>query len=142
MDIVGMLNSPRYDDILLKEAGVQLDRALFPLLVRIDRLGPISVAALADHAGRHPSTVSRQVAKLEALGFVERVGLDEDQRVRATRITTAGRTTAQALAAARSRLFERLLGAWSEADRRDLARLNNALAASMRQLSQNSGGRS
>ena len=30
MDLVGRLNSPRQDEVLLKAAGVHLDRALFP----------------------------------------------------------------------------------------------------------------
>ena len=39
IDLVGALNSPRQDEVLLREAGVTLDRALFPLLVRIARAG-------------------------------------------------------------------------------------------------------
>jgi hypothetical protein len=46
IDLVGMLNSPRQDDILLKEAGVSLDRALFPLLVRIGAFVSLNVADL------------------------------------------------------------------------------------------------
>ena len=102
MDIVGMLNSPRYDDILLDEAGVSLDRALFPLLVRIDALGPISIAELADQVGRDHSTVSRQVAKLETLGFVARQTRADDQRIRAASITRKGKEVARTLAAART----------------------------------------
>src|ERR1700743_2186567 len=98
MDIVGMLNSPRYDDVLLGEAGVSLDRALFPLLVRIDALGPISIVDLADHVGRDHSTVSRQVAKLQGSGLVARPVNREDQRVRAVSITAQGRKVARTLA--------------------------------------------
>jgi DNA-binding MarR family transcriptional regulator len=134
MDIVGMLNSPRYDDILLDEAGVSLDRALFPLLVRIDSLGPIGIAELADQVGRDHSTVSRQVAKLEALGFVARQMRADDQRIRAAAITRKGKDVARTLAAARDRLVRRVLEGWSDADRRALTRLNSKLAESMRRL--------
>lgn len=134
MTIVGMLNSPRYDDILLREAGVSLDRALFPLLVRIDVLGPISVADLADQAGRDHSTVSRQVAKLQALGLVARQTPAGDQRVRAACITPQGREVARTLAAARERVFRRMLRDWTEADRRALARLADRLAEDMTRL--------
>ena len=40
IDLVGFMNSPR-DTALLQEAGVSLDRALFPLLMGIQRHGPI-----------------------------------------------------------------------------------------------------
>ena len=36
IDLVGFLSSPRRDGALLREARVSLDRALFPLLVRLD----------------------------------------------------------------------------------------------------------
>jgi DNA-binding MarR family transcriptional regulator len=134
MDIVGMLNSLRFDDILLDEAGISLDRALFPLLVRIDSLGPISIAELADQVGRDHSTVSRQVAKLQALGFVARETRHADQRVRAASITPQGRKVARTLAAARERLFRRVLTGWTDADQRALTRLNGKLAESMRRV--------
>jgi len=84
LDLIGFFNSPRQDDALLKAASVQLDRALFPLLLRIGTMGPLNVAELAELVGRDPSTVSRQVAKLEGWRLVERVG-GEDRRTRAAR---------------------------------------------------------
>src|ERR1700742_1356940 len=71
-DLVGLLNRSGPDEALMRAAGVSLDQALFPLLVRIERKGPIGVVELAARAVRDYSTVSRQVAKLEALGLVER----------------------------------------------------------------------
>jgi len=136
MDIVGMFNSPRFDDILLNEAGVSLDRALFPLLVRIDVLRPISVVELADQVGRDHSTVSRQVAKLQALGFVARAARPGDQRVRAASITPQGKDIARTIAAARERLFRRVMEGWSEEDQHALARLNSRLAESMNRVAQ------
>jgi DNA-binding MarR family transcriptional regulator len=140
LDVVGMINSPRYDDILLSEAGISLDRALFPLLVRIDSLGPISIVELADHAGRDHSTVSRQVAKLQDLGLATRETRLADQRVRATSITPEGRNVARALAAARERLFRRILAEWTAKDQAALARLNNKLAESMKRFGQKYAG--
>jgi DNA-binding MarR family transcriptional regulator len=134
MAIVGMLNSPRYDDILLREAGTALDRALFPLLVRIDAQGPIGVVELADLVGRDHSTVSRQVAKLEALGLVSRQTSAQDQRVRAASITSEGRRIAAQLAAARDRLVDQLLEGWPPEEVAALARLNRKLADSMAAL--------
>ena len=74
LDIVGAMNRPQRDEALIKEAGIPLDRALFPLLVSVERFGPIGVVELADRVGRDYTTVSRQVAKLESLGLVARHG--------------------------------------------------------------------
>lgn len=132
MDLVGMLNSPRQDDILLREAGVLLDRALFPLLVRIGASNSLNVAALAEQVGRDQSTVSRQTAKLERLGLIKRRAGKADQRAREAVITVEGRRLVQAITKARRRLFDKLLGEWSVADVQALARLNRRLAEAMR----------
>ena len=72
LDLLGFLNSPQRDDALLREAGVDLDRALFPLLVILGVRGALGVAELADQVGRDHTTVSRQLAKLESLDLVAR----------------------------------------------------------------------
>ncbi|PIC01644.1 MarR family winged helix-turn-helix transcriptional regulator [Caulobacter sp. X] len=123
MDLAGFLNRPQADDMLIREAGITLDRALFPLLVRIERKGPIGVVELADLAGRDHSVVSRQVAKLESLGLVERRPGATDKRVREAAVTDKGRELTDALDAARQRLAGPMLETWSAQDRKDLARL-------------------
>jgi DNA-binding MarR family transcriptional regulator len=127
-----MLNSPRQDNLLLEEAGVTLDRALFPLLVRIGAAAALNVGMLADQVGRDQSTVSRQTAKLEALGLIRRCAGKSDQRAREAVITADGRRLVQSITNARRRLLERLLGTWSIADVQALARLNRRLADAMR----------
>ena len=72
VEIVGVMNRPQRDEAMVREAGISLDRALFPLLVLVERLGPIGVVELADRVGRDYTTVSRQVAKLESLGLIDR----------------------------------------------------------------------
>src|SRR5260221_10617668 len=86
----GYMNRPDLDAAFLAQAGVKLDRALFPLLTRIGLFGPIGVVELANLIGRNHSTVSRQAAKLESLGLVERRVEDGDQRVRRLQPTDAG----------------------------------------------------
>jgi DNA-binding MarR family transcriptional regulator len=132
IDLVGMLNSPRQDEILLKESGVGLDRALFPLLVRIGMAPSLNVGALAEQVGRDQSTVSRQTARLEALGFIKRRAGQADQRAREAVITPAGRRLVQSIAIGRRRLLDRLLADWSAADVQALARLNRRLADCMK----------
>jgi len=134
IDLIGFLNSPQRDDVLLREAGVALDRALFPLLVRLGRSGPLSVAALADQAGRDHTTISRQLSKLERLGLVSRQGGGGDRRVRTASLTGAGEAVVQAIAAARRRLLSRALGDWSEADLAALATLNARFVAALQAM--------
>jgi DNA-binding MarR family transcriptional regulator len=124
IELMGFLNSPQRDDVLLREAGVALDRALFPLLVRLGLTGPLSVAGLADQVGRDHTTISRQLAKLESLGLIVREGGDNDRRVRTARLAPSGDQIVQAITAARRRLLSRVLADWSEVDLASLANLN------------------
>jgi DNA-binding MarR family transcriptional regulator len=116
IDVVDEMNRPRRDDRLLQEAAIPLDRALFPLLVRIDRFGPIGVVDLADRVGRDHTTVSRQIAKLEALNLVERSASATDRRVRMSVITADGGAMIAALNAARERIANRVLSGWTDAE--------------------------
>ena len=139
IDLVGFLNRPQRDDILLREASVTLDRALFPLLVRLGASGALAVVELADLVGRDHSTVSRQIAKLEALGLVVRAARHEDQRIRAAQITREGEKVVRALTAARQRLFDRLFATWSLRDREAVGRLIRRLADTMHQAADKAG---
>lgn len=130
-ELVGVMNSPRQDAVLLREAGVALDRALFPLLVRVGAAGSVGVVDLADHVGRDHSTVSRQLATLEESGLVARQAAARDARIREARITPAGREIVAAITTARRRALGALLADWSEGECRTLARLNRKLAEAM-----------
>jgi len=132
LDLIGCLNSPRQDDVLLREAGVLLDRALFPLLVRLSAAPSISVATLAEQVGRDPSTVSRQLAKLEQLGLAKKPASRDDLRVRKAAITKAGLHTVAAISAARRKLLRELLNDWSPEEREVFPRLVQRLADSMK----------
>jgi DNA-binding MarR family transcriptional regulator len=123
LDLVGLFNQPQRDAALIKEAGVDIDRALFPLLVRIERRGPLGIVELAGLVGRDYTTVSRQVAKLEKLGLVTRQTGTHDRRVSDLAVTEAGRAMNLAFDAARERLMWPLLAEWSADDRSDLTRL-------------------
>ena len=102
---------------------MSLDRALFPLLVRITRRGPLGVGELADLVGRDYTTVSRQVAKLENLGLITRQSGKTDRRVTEAVVTENGQAVSELFDAARERLAQRALADWSEQDLKDLTRL-------------------
>ncbi len=116
ISVVSVLNRPDVDERLVHEAGIALDRALFPLLVMIERLGPIGIVDLAGRAGRDYTTVSRQAAKLESLGLVQRQASETDARVRAATVTPKGKAMTDALDAARERMARKLFAEWNEAD--------------------------
>lgn len=128
VDLIGFLNSPQRDDALLREAGVSLDRALFPLLVALGARGALGVAELGDAVGRDHTTISRQLAKLESLTLILRCDSAADRRKRAAQLTEGGRKIVRAITHARHRLLSRALAEWSEADKTALADLNRRFA--------------
>jgi DNA-binding MarR family transcriptional regulator len=131
IDLIGFLNSPQRDDALLREAGVGLDRALLALLVALDARGPLSVAELAGLVGRDHTTVSRQLAKAENIGLIERCQNPTDGRSRTAQVTDDGTQAAGAITAARRRLLSKALAGWSEADRKTLADMTRRFADSL-----------
>lgn len=135
VDLIALMNKPQRDQALLAEAGIPLDRALFPLLVGIERYGPIGVVELAERTGRDYTTVSRQVAKLESLGLIERRPSPADRRVHEAVITDQGRQMTDALDAARQRIAAPILAKWSEEDFNNLVRLMRRLVDDMMESS-------
>ena len=128
LDLTGVINRPQPDAALIEMAGVALDRALFPLLARVERRGPLGIKELAELCGRDYTTVSRQVARLEELGLVARQVNTVDARVKEAVITDAGRTMTQALDGAREKLITALLADRSAEDVATLSGLLRRLA--------------
>ena len=136
IDIASALNRPENDAAMLERAGLSLERALFPLLVLVERLGPIGVVDLAGRVGRDHTTVSRQVARLEELGLVERRAGQADRRVREAVITPRGKTATDAVDAARGRMALQLFGDWSQHDFDELVRLMRKFADGMGEVTE------
>ncbi|MBB2162424.1 winged helix-turn-helix transcriptional regulator [Gluconacetobacter sacchari] len=134
IEIVGVMNRPERDEAMLKAAGLTLERALFPLLVLVERLGPIGVVDLAGRVGRDHTTVSRQIARLAELGLVTRHGSAADRRVREATITPQGRNATDAVDRARAAMAVSLFRDWSESDFDQLVRLVGMLAEGMANL--------
>jgi DNA-binding MarR family transcriptional regulator len=128
LDIVSLINRPRLDEVLIQEAAIPLERALFPLLVVIDKFGPIGVVDLAGRVGRDYTTVSRQIAKLESLDLVERKAGATDRRIRETEISPKGKAMTRAVDAARERLGRRVFETWDPRDFDELVRLMRKFA--------------
>ena len=127
LDIVSVMNRPQRDEALIKAAGIPLDRALFPLLVVIERFGPIGVVELADRVGRDYTTVSRQVARLESLGLARRRA-GADRRVREALVTAKGKAMTDRLDAARERIGRAIFKTWERSEIDELVRLMRKFA--------------
>jgi DNA-binding MarR family transcriptional regulator len=132
LDIVSAMNRPQRDEALIKRAGIALDRALFPLLVGIERFGPIGVVELADRVGRDYTTVSRQVAKLESQALVQRQGSAADGRVREAVISPKGKAMTNRVDAAREKIGRAIFETWDSRDIDELVRLMRKFADALR----------
>ncbi|WP_218187293.1 MarR family winged helix-turn-helix transcriptional regulator [Pseudomonas sp. CHM02] len=127
------MNRPQRDEAMVREAGISLDRALFPLLVLVERLGPIGVVELADRVGRDYTTVSRQVAKLESQGLVSRQASALDRRVRESVITEKGKAMTDRVDDARERMGVSIFSTWDEGDFDNLVRLMRKFAEDIKE---------
>jgi DNA-binding MarR family transcriptional regulator len=123
LDLEGVINRPQPDAAAIGVAGVDLDRALYPLLVRIARRGRLGIVELSELNGRNYTTISRQVSKLEALGLVVRCENPHDNRVRAVEASERGREMTRRLDDARQKIAEKLLNHWDPDDVHTLSRL-------------------
>jgi DNA-binding MarR family transcriptional regulator len=131
IEIASLMNRPQRDEQMVREAGIALDRALFPLLVGIERLGPIGIVELADRAGRDYTTVSRQVAKLESLGLAERRQSAVDRRVTEVAVTAKGEAMTDKIDAARERMARAVFANWDPHEVDELVRLMRKFADAM-----------
>ena len=109
-----------------------LDRSAYLLLDAIAAHNPVALGTLAEHFQLDSSTISRQVAVLEARGLVGRRADEDDGRMFRLAITDTGLAQLSSARQARHDLFADLLASWSEEDRRALGkalvRFNNAIA--------------
>jgi DNA-binding MarR family transcriptional regulator len=128
LDIMSAMNRPQRDEYLVRAAGISLERALFPLLVGVERLSPIGLVDLAQRAGRDYTTVSRQVSKLEQLGLVTREANTVDRRVRKVAITPRGKAMTDRVDAARERIGRATFASWEPQDVEALMRLMRKFA--------------
>ena len=131
LKITGLMNRPDIDARFLEQTGLKLDRALFPLLARIGVEGPIGAVELAAVVGRDHSTVSRQLAKLEELGLLERSPSAADGRVRLLKPSATGKRMLAEFSRTRRKLLEDLFRDWNAHERAQLLRLLKDMSASI-----------
>lgn len=108
-----------------------LDTASYALLVHLYETGPVRAAEIVERTGLDKSTVSRQIARLEELGLLERAVDSADGRARIVRLTDTGHDRLAAVRADRRKLLRERLQQWSTQDMQTfsalLERLNEVL---------------
>jgi DNA-binding MarR family transcriptional regulator len=109
------------------EAEVSLPQ--LRVLVILASQGPRSLNAMAHTLGIHPSNVTRACDRLVAAGLVRRDGDPTDRRLLALRLTAAGTELIEKVMRHRRAQVEQLLTAVPAGQRRSLARVLGALAA-------------
>ena len=110
---------------------LRVDRAGYLALRTLEGLGPSSVNALAQALHLDASTVTRQVAALEAGGFVGRHADPDDRRSSTIALTTEGRRTMREVEKVRRSVIETLLRDWGDAEISDLGRVMTKLNLSL-----------
>jgi DNA-binding MarR family transcriptional regulator len=113
--------------------GLDLDRAAYVLLGRIAGDGPARLSTLADDVRLDLSTISRQVAALEAAGLVTRTTDSSDRRAWLIKATDAGYQTFVRNREVWLATMRDLLADWTDEERAEFARLfirlNDAITA-------------
>lgn len=107
-----------------------MERAHYLLLLDLQEQARSS-GELATRLGLDHSTVTRQLAAIEALGYAARRPNPDDRRSTLIEMTALGRRTCQTMQAQRLDRLDDLLSAWTEEDcsrfTEDVRRLNKAL---------------
>ena len=109
--------------------GGRLDAAAVPTLAALSDGGPLRASALAEATLSDPSSVSRQIAHLVDLGYVQRRPDPEDRRACLLVITAEGSAALDERRRARDERLAQITASWSERDRRRVAELLERLAA-------------
>lgn len=105
-----------------RKRGYPMERAHYLLLGRLEEGGK-STGEIAEALGLDHSTVVRQVAAVEELGFATREPNPKDRRSVLVSLTPAGAESVAAMREARQKRLGRVLAAWSEEDQHTLAML-------------------
>jgi len=110
---------------------LHIDRAGYLALRTIEDLGPLSTKALATALNLDASTVTRQIAALEAGGFVARRPDPNDRRSSTILLTAEGRQMMGGVEQERRQGIEAVVDTWDDGEREVLGRVLHKLNVSL-----------
>jgi DNA-binding MarR family transcriptional regulator len=132
VSVARAMTQVRVHDTLCRQAGVDVDRLGAAVLFKlVSEGGDVRVTELAERLGIDAPAVTRKVQQLERVGLVSRHSDPADARASRLDVTAAGRRTIERLQRAQAEWMGELLADWSGADRAELARLLQQLAATI-----------
>lgn len=106
----------RFSSRYAPQPGEGLERAAYRLLAALVVEGPRRSGALAALVHSDPSTVSRQVAALVRVGYVERVADPEDGRATLVAATPVGRAVFERHRRKRTEYLAAITAGWTTGD--------------------------
>ena len=126
-----------------RDVHPDLEPAAYELIALIAATPVVRASDLAAHIGVGRGTMSRQLSRLESLGFISRRPDPEDFRGQLLTLTDGGRERLESAQAARRTYLRGALSDWDVEDvtalAQQLARLNASLAGARRQHPSASG---
>lgn len=123
------LSATRLARRLRQEADTGLTPSQLSALAAVERHGPLTLGALAEHEGVAPPTVSRVTAMLEEQALLVREADPKDRRVARVAVTAAGRALLDASRGRKTAWLTARLDALAPEDRVHLAAALDALDA-------------
>ena len=119
------LSATRLARRLRQEAHTGLSPSQLSALAAVERHGPLTLGALAEHEQVAPPSVTRVVAKLEADGLLTRQPDPDDRRVTRVLVTPKGRNLLEHFAPAQDRR------GWPPASSRSIAETRACVAEAL-----------
>lgn len=93
-----------------------LDAACYAMLLHLGDISPVRAADVVERTGLDKSTVSRQIARLEELGLIERVADPTDGRARQVQLTEVGTHRLDTVRTDRRARLRAIFDSWSTDD--------------------------
>jgi DNA-binding MarR family transcriptional regulator len=132
LSVARAMNQVKTHDMLCRRAEVELDRGGAALLYKLYSEGEdVRPTDLTERLGIDSPGVTRKVQQLERAELLRRTPDPDDARASRLWLTDAGRSSIEALLAAREQWLEELLEGWSKTDRKEFARLLHLFASTI-----------
>jgi DNA-binding MarR family transcriptional regulator len=103
------------------DTGGETSPTLTAALATVEREGPLTPSALAQHERIRRPTATRVVARLEAAGLVTRTADPSDGRVSHVSVTTEGRALLRRIRSRKNQYLARRVGELTPDEQRTLA---------------------